>query len=146
MGANTAKVALSAIMSFALPLPERELILRLHSQVQRLADSSLFSKGRSARNAVVAGIGDDSAILRIPAGHELLVTTDFSLEGVHFRREWHPPESGGHRCLARGLSDIAAMGGEPVAAFLSLALPRNLPPAWVRRFMKGLLALAGQFN
>jgi len=72
---------------------------------------------------VVTGIGDDCAVLRVPTGDELLATTDFSLEGVHFRREWHPPESVGHRCLARGLSDIAAMGGEPIAAFLSLALP-----------------------
>ena len=94
---------------------------------------------------VVTGIGDDCAVLRVPTGHELLVTTDFSLEGVHFRREWHPPESVGHRCLARGLSDIAAMGGEPIAAFLSLALPRKLPQTWVDHFMKGLLSLARQF-
>ena len=66
-------------------------------------------------------------MLRFPPGHEALVTTDFTLEGIHFRRDWHPPESVGHRCLARGLSDIAAMGGKPIAAFLSLALPRNLP-------------------
>ncbi len=78
------------------------------------------------------GIGDDCAVLPLPRGHEALVTTDFSLEGVHFRREWHPPDSVGHRCLARGLSDIAAMGGIPRAAFLSLALPAELPRAgWI---------------
>ena len=76
----------------------------------------------------------------------MLVTTDFSLEGVHFRREWHPAETVGHRCLTRGLSDIAAMGGIPVAAFLSLALPQNLPQAWVDQFVKGLLKLADKFN
>jgi len=129
-----------------LPLPERELISRLRSQIQRLADSSRFSRGKVARNAVVAGIGDDCAILRIPAGHELLMTTDFSLEGVHFRREWHPPESIGHRCLVRGLSDIAAMAGEPLAAFLSLALPKKLPQKWVDGFMRGFLKLASQFR
>ena len=75
-----------------------------------------------------------------------MVTTDFSLEGVHFRREWHPPESIGHRCLARGLSDIAAMGGDPVAAFLSLALPAKLPQAWVDRFFRGFLKLAREFG
>ncbi len=95
---------------------------------------------------MVAGIGDDCAILRIPAGHELLMTTDFSLEGVHFRREWHPPESIGHRCLVRGLSDIAAMAGEPLAAFLSLALPKKLPQKWVDGFMRGFLKLASQFR
>jgi thiamine-monophosphate kinase len=95
---------------------------------------------------VIAGIGDDSAVLRLPAGHELLVTTDFSLEGVHFRRDWHSPRLIGHRCLTRGLSDIAAMGGEPVAVFLSLALPRRTSERWVDGFLHGLLKLAMQFN
>lgn len=94
------------------------------------------------------GIGDDCAVLRLPADHEVLVTTDFSLETVHFRRDWHSPESAGHRCLARGLSDIAAMGATPVAAFLSLALPAELLRAksgrlsWRDRFLNGLLDLA----
>jgi thiamine-monophosphate kinase len=92
------------------------------------------------------GIGDDCAVIRIPRGHEALVTTDFSLENVHFRRAWHPPESVGHRCLARGLSDIAAMGGQPLAAFLSLALPRSLPQGWVDGFVRGLLKLATEFK
>jgi thiamine-monophosphate kinase len=95
---------------------------------------------------VVTGIGDDCAVLRLPPRRDLLTTTDFSLENVHFRRAWHPPESVGHRCLARGLSDIAAMGGEPLAAFLSLALPAKLPQAWVDRFMRGLLKLAGELG
>jgi thiamine-monophosphate kinase len=94
----------------------------------------------------MTGIGDDCAVLSVPPGHEVLVTTDFTLEGIHFRREWHPPEVVGRRCLTRGLSDIAAMGGEPLAVFLSLALPRKLPQNWVDRFMKGLLGLAGEFK
>ncbi len=69
------------------------------------------------------GIGDDCAILRLKPGFELLVTTDLCLEDVHFRRAWHPPAAVGHRCLTRGLSDIAAMGGEPLACFLSLGVP-----------------------
>lgn len=96
---------------------------------------------------VVLGIGDDCAILRPPRGHEVLVTTDFSLEGRHFRRDLHPPESVGHRALARGLSDVAAMGGRPMAAFLSLALPGEMLGTragreWVRRFFAGLRGLA----
>jgi thiamine-monophosphate kinase len=79
---------------------------------------------------------------RSTAATEVLVTTDFTLEGIHFRRDWHPAESVGHRCLARGLSDIAAMGGEPVAVFLSLALPRDLPQSWVGRFARSLISLA----
>jgi thiamine-monophosphate kinase len=116
-----------------LPKSEKALI----AEIRRRA-------GPGSGPRIVTGIGDDCAVLSLPAGHQALVTTDFSLEGVHFRREWHPPEAVGHRCLARGLSDIAAMGGEPIAAFLSLALPRSLPQSWVTRFIQGLLKLAGK--
>src|SRR5712691_8168557 len=116
-----------------MPMSEKSLIARIRRKAVQ---------GRS----IVTGIGDDSAVLKIPDGHQSLVTTDFSLEGIHFRREWHPPEAVGHRCLARGLSDIAAMGGEPVAAFLSLALPRDLPQSWVGRFARSLVTLAERYG
>ncbi|MGC2695572.1 MAG: thiamine-phosphate kinase [Candidatus Angelobacter sp.] len=99
-----------------------------------------------AHGAVVRGIGDDCAILRPSTGNQLLVTTDLCIENVHFRRDWHPAASIGHRCLARGLSDIAAMGGKPLACFLSLGLPPRLPQRWVDGFLRGLLALALRFN
>jgi thiamine-monophosphate kinase len=97
------------------------------------------------------GIGDDCAILNPPSDNEVVVTTDFTLENRHFRRDRHPPESVGHRCLARGLSDLAAMGATPIAAFLSLALPADLPPKksgqiWIASFFKGLHALADLHN
>ncbi len=116
-----------------MPLGERKLIQRIR---------------RSARSgrAVVKGIGDDCAVMRVPPGEELLVTTDFTIENVHFRRDWHPPELVGRRCLTRGLSDIAAMGGEPRAAFLSLAVASDVPQKWVRSFLKGLLDLAEEFQ
>ena len=88
------------------------------------------------------GIGDDCAVLRPRPGYEICVTTDFTLEDRHFRRGWHPAEWVGHRCLARGLSDLAAMGAEPMAVFLSLAVPARLPAVWVHRFLDGFLALA----
>ena len=104
---------------------------------------------RTARRknpAIRTGIGDDCAVLRLAAhggGYaDTLITTDFSLEGIHFRRDWHSPESIGHRCLTRGFSDIAAMGGKPIAAFLSLALPPDLQQSWVKRFSRGLITLA----
>ena len=103
-----------------------------------------------AKSRVQLGIGDDCALLRPHAGEELAVTTDLSIQGRHFRLDWHPPESVGHRTLARGLSDLAAMGARPVAAFLSLGLPRELTvvqgksAAWVTRFLDGLLALAAE--
>ncbi len=96
--------------------------------------------------AVVAGIGDDCAILRVKPGYEALVTTDFSLEDVHFRRSWYPAGVIGQKCLVRGLSDIAAMGGEPIAAFLSLAIPADVSQRWVDDFFKGLLKLAGRYG
>ncbi len=101
---------------------------------------------RPTRSGVLTGIGDDCAVLRLRPGQDTLVTTDFSLEGIHFRRDWHSPESVGHRCLARGLSDIAAMGGEPVATFLSLALPSDVPQSWVGGFVRGLITLAEKFS
>jgi thiamine-monophosphate kinase len=124
-----------------MPLPERELIAHL----RRLASAADRTQlAAEAKTAIRVGMGDDCAVLKIGSALDCLVTTDFSLEGIHFRRNWHPPESVGHRCLARGLSDVAAMGGEPVAAFLSLALPGTLPQAWVRAFFRGLLRIAEQ--
>jgi thiamine-monophosphate kinase len=92
------------------------------------------------------GIGDDCAILHPPPGTELLVTTDFTLEDRHFRRDLHPARLVGHRCLTRGLSDLAAMGATPLAAFLSLALPKDLPAKWIREFLEGLQTLAKSSN
>ncbi|AEU35086.1 thiamine-phosphate kinase [Granulicella mallensis] len=102
--------------------------------------------GGGASTALRLGIGDDCAILRPRAGEDLLVTTDFSLEGRHFRRDWHSPQSIGHRTLARGLSDLAAMGARPMAAFLSLALPPAVArdAGWLEGFLDGLLDLAKQ--
>ena len=104
--------------------------------------------GRFSGTALRLGIGDDCALLRSRRGEELAITTDLCIAGRHFRLEWHPPQSAGHRALARGLSDLAAMGARPIAAFLSLGLPRELTiatgrrPAWVDSFFDGLLALA----
>jgi len=116
-----------------MPLSEKKLI----QQIRRMARGG---------ESVLTGIGDDCAVLRLPPGLDLLVTTDFTIEKVHFRRDWHRPELVGRRCLTRGLSDIAAMGGKPQAAFLSLAVPSDLPQKWVDRFLKGLLDLAEEFK
>lgn len=100
-----------------------------------------------APGRVPLGIGDDCALLRVSANEEVAVTTDLSIDGRHFRLDWHPAEAVGHRTLARGLSDLAAMGARPLGAFLSLGLPRELAKggtsgSWVTRFYDGLLALA----
>ena len=98
------------------------------------------------------GMGDDCALLRPRPGWRVAVTTDLLLEGRHFRRDTHVAESVGHRCLARGLSDLAAMGGaEPLGAFLSLALPRNMLNSaqerrWLSGFLRGFEALSLRFG
>lgn len=108
--------------------------------------------GGSKNTALRLGIGDDCALLRLGAGEELAVTTDLSLAGRHFRLDWHAPEVVGHRTLARGLSDLAAMGALPMAAFISLGLPAELTKkqrgrrAWVDGFYEGLLALAEAYK
>lgn len=112
--------------------------LALIEAIRRQAD------GIPRSSSLRLGIGDDCAILRPRPGYEICVTTDFTLEGVHFRRDWHRPESVGHRCLARGLSDLAAMGARPVAVFLSIALPPRLPSGWLDRFLRGFLDLAAR--
>ncbi len=91
---------------------------------------------------LLAGIGDDCAVWRPRPGQDLLFTTDLSIENVHFRASTHPPEAVGWKALARGLSDIAAMGGEPRFCLLSLALAPWCDDRWVDRFFRGLLRLA----
>jgi len=91
------------------------------------------------------GIGDDCAIFRPRGGTEdLLFTTDMLLEDVHFRRATHSAEDAGHKALARGLSDIAAMGGTPRFCLLSLAVPRWADQVWIDEFYRGFLRLANQ--
>lgn len=121
-----------------MPIPE----IRLVERIALASQAAVPSLRRPASARVLQSIGDDCAILSTAPGTETLVTTDFSLEGVHFRREWHPADSVGHRCITRGLSDIAAMGGVPFAAFLSLAMPADLPQRWADQFFDGLLATA----
>ncbi|WP_018881510.1 thiamine-phosphate kinase [Thioalkalivibrio sp. ALE30] len=86
------------------------------------------------------GIGDDAALLAVASGHELAVTVDTLVEGTHFFPD-HPPASVGHKALASNLSDLAAMGAEPLGALLSLTLPR-VDHDWLAGFSEGFLALA----
>jgi thiamine-monophosphate kinase len=94
----------------------------------------------AARADVVLGIGDDAALLRVPAGHELVLTTDALIEGAHFF-PGAPARSLGHRALAVNLSDIAAMGAIPSWALLSLNMP-SADDSWLREFAIGFGALA----
>jgi len=124
---------------------ELALLARIRARAAGAPDSTLR-----------LGIGDDCALLQLRPGEQFAVTTDLSIAGRHFRLDWHTPETIGHRTLARGLSDLAAMGARPVAAFLSLGLPRDLiqsskrrdpsretwSETWIARFLDGFLSLA----
>lgn len=91
------------------------------------------------------GIGDDAAALAVPDGFRLLATTDMLVAGVHFLHD-APPRALGGRALAINVSDIAAMGGLPLAALVSLALPPSTPVQWVEELYEGLAAGARQLG
>jgi thiamine-monophosphate kinase len=94
------------------------------------------------RQGVVEGVGDDAAILSPTPGCVLLVTQDALVEDVHFRQRWMDPYSLGWKAMAVSLSDIAAMGGRPRWAFLSLALPARWRgnAGWLTSFAQGVRA------
>ena len=90
------------------------------------------------KTSLRVGIGDDAALWRPRAGYETILTCDWFLEGTHFLANRHPPEVVGYKCLARAVSDIAAIGGEPRCYLLSLALPYTQTDEWLRKFLIGL--------
>ncbi len=87
--------------------------------------------------AGITGIGDDCAIIPQQQGLDTLVTADLLVEGRHFLLEDANPEDLGWKSAAVNISDIAAMGGRPLAAFLSIALPSHLTGKWADRFAAG---------
>jgi thiamine-monophosphate kinase len=95
---------------------------------------------------IVLGIGDDAALFAPRRGYETILTCDWFLEGTHFLLEKHPPDAVGWKCLARAVSDIAAMGGEPRFFLLSLALLETHTGRWLDAFLTGLRRAAQKFR
>ena len=95
---------------------------------------------------VKRGIGDDCAVLNTTSEKTLLVTTDTLIEGIHFTAKTLPPEALGWKALAVNISDIAAMGGTPRTAFLSIGIKPETEVSFIESFMAGFQALAGQAN
>lgn len=117
------------------------------SALAALGEFGLISRiaaGVFTHENVQTGIGDDAAVTVLSAGMQLLTSTDMLLEDVHFRRAWHDPYRLGRKSLAVSISDIAAMGGIPRWALLSLAIPSNLPLDFIDDFMRGFLAMASE--
>jgi thiamine-monophosphate kinase len=105
-----------------------------------------LTKSLPTNKNVVAGAGDDCAVLGLGVPEKLILfKTDAVVEGVHFTRET-PPEKVGRKALARCLSDIAAMAGTPVAALITLGLPEKFEPEFVEKIYDGMNALAKKFG
>lgn len=116
--------------------------------MQSIGERGLIERIRRRAGAspqwITLGIGDDAAVLAPERGMAQVVTTDSLLEGVHFRRDWTAPAAIGHKAMAVNLSDLAAMGAEPRAALLSLALPASLPLDDFDALVDGFLALGAR--
>ncbi|MFU8788257.1 MAG: thiamine-phosphate kinase [Methylobacter sp.] len=115
-----------------MPLSEFSLIQRF------------FTKQQVTNPSTRLGIGDDCALLSIPDGFELAITTDTMVENVHFFAG-ADPELLGHKLLAVNLSDLAAMGARPVSVTLALTLP-NVDENWLAAFASGFLNLAERYS
>jgi thiamine-monophosphate kinase len=122
----------------------------LLAKIERAFDSAGQRTTSRARNSFAnrlsIGIGDDAALFRPTRGCETILTCDWFLEGTHFLRGKHPADSVGWKCLARAISDIAAMGGAPRCFLLSLAIPETETGAWLDAFLRGLRRAAQHFD
>jgi thiamine-monophosphate kinase len=101
-----------------------------------------LTQGRAS--GLVVGIGDDAAVAHPGRGQEIILTTDLTIEGVHFLQHLHPADVVGHRALARALSDVAAMGGKARFALISIAASRSAGRKWLRDFYAGVLRLVAR--
>lgn len=115
----------------ARPGGEREIIARIRQAAGSSGD-------------LLVGIGDDCAVYKTPPDRVSLATTDTMVEGVHFDLAWHPPLELGRKAASVNISDIAAMGGQPRFALLSLALTSTLGSQWLDAFMSGFLAVLAE--
>jgi thiamine-monophosphate kinase len=107
----------------------------------------LVARGaRHLRPRPVVGIGDDAAVLALSTRAEILLTTDFLTEGVHFRAAWTRGLLLGRKALSVNLSDIAAMGGVPHSCLAAVGFPRTTPLTMARSMARGLCAQARRFG
>ncbi len=117
--------------------------------VRALGERGVIARiARHARRGrgVIVGIGDDAAVLRAPRGDRLLFASDMLVEGVHFDRRRVSAEQVGWKALACNISDIAAMGGQPRWAVMSLGLPPATPARFVDGLARGVARCARRFG
>jgi thiamine-monophosphate kinase len=125
-------------------LPAKRLKVGESGVLERIEEIS--ARTRTRDSGLHLGIGDDAALFKGTAGFEQILTCDWFLEGSHFLRDKHPPDSVGWKCLARAISDVAAMGGIPGCFLMSLALPTSHTGVWLDRFLGGLRRAAKRFG
>ena len=108
-------------------MKERELIRAIHEMT-----------GSATGESLLCGIGDDCAVVRKTAERVLLYTMDTLVDSVHFDKRWHLPEQLGRKAVSVNVSDIAAMGGQPLHLLFSLGLPSNYEEDWAVKLCKGV--------
>lgn len=106
----------------------------------------LTGRRKRCDEAVPVGIGDDAAVIRVPGNGSFLVCTDMLVEGIHFLRDKTPPAALGYKAMAVNFSDIAAMGGIPRQALVSVGWPADCSLAYVEEVYEGLYALADEYQ
>ena len=106
----------------------------------------LLTRNLTLPSSVLKGPGDDCAILDVGGDILLLLTCDSQVEGVHFRFDISTPEEVGRKAMTVNQSDIAAMGGEPRYALVSLIIPEHIPLEMLERVYAGLREQAGRFS
>lgn len=113
-----------------------------------LGEEALLKKLRdlfaSAGPNVHTGIGDDAAVLDCPPGKQAVWSTDLTIEGIHFEKQWQTPRQLGRKCLAVNLSDIAAMGATPNFALFSIACTADTEVDYILELAHGFAGLASE--
>jgi len=132
-------VAMRARKKLPLSRIGEDAVVRIFGGAPRLTGSGF-------EPAVVIGPGDDAAVVQPPRGARLLLTTDVLAEDVHFRRNWARPADLGWKLAAVNASDIAAMGGRPLWALLSLTLPPELDRSFAAGLARSLRAASNRFG
>ena len=103
---------------------------------------SRLRKRAGVNGEVLLGIGDDAAVIKTTSGRNLIACCDLMVEGVHFRTEWTSPRLLGRKALAVNFSDVAAMGGVPKFAMMSIALPHSCSSEFIDELFEGMFELA----
>jgi thiamine-monophosphate kinase len=113
-------------------------------EIQDIGEAGLLQ--RLFPFCIAGSVGDDGALLEIPSGQSLVVTTDLLVDGVHFSDRTTSPTDVGWRAAAANLSDLAAMGARPLGITVGLSLPPTTEVAWVEELYGGLQACTDRFQ